>query len=238
MFVVRRVRSSASVIPSRCTVSVSSRPSRMDAATPGWSQNRRGRARVARRGSTTRSPSPHGRSKASKPSSLPRDTGGLDPIRGAQFANRLGQVVLHGPFRQVQRSRDGRARCTGARRGSPIAPGRAARPRPSSAATRRRRTRPAGCQRHPPGTGQTHPTGASSAARPPRRDRRGTRFAPKTLRGPAPTGRRLTTGSRSPGRVDAVDAPEIGFPASSTWCPFRRTGRVRSRSRIERGHAD
>ena len=83
-----------------------------------------------------------------------------------------------------------RASSGGARRGCPIAPGRAARPRPSSAATRRRRTRPAGCQRHLPGTGRTHPTDAPSVARPPQRDRRGTRFAPRTLRGPAPTARR------------------------------------------------
>ena len=39
MFVVRRVRASVPVRPSRCTVSVSARPSRIDAAAPGWSRS-------------------------------------------------------------------------------------------------------------------------------------------------------------------------------------------------------
>ena len=38
-FVVRSVRCKAPVRPRRCTVSVSSSPSRMDAAAPGWSRS-------------------------------------------------------------------------------------------------------------------------------------------------------------------------------------------------------
>ena len=56
-------------------------------------------------------------------------------------------------------------------------------------ATRRRRTRPAGCPEHPGGTGRMHPTDVWSSARPPGRDRRGIRCAPRTRCGPAPTAR-------------------------------------------------
>ena len=108
--------------------------------------------------------------------------------------------------------------------------GRAARPRPSSAATRRRRTRPAGCQRHPPGTGRTHPTDVPSVARSPRRDRRGTRFAPRTLRG-TPRGPAGRTGPTSAGRHvegDTFDrALAVVVEAQGRGCPERADARRR-----------
>ena len=48
MFVVRSVRCNAPVRPRRCTVSVSSSPSRMDAAAPGWSRSRDPASRSSR----------------------------------------------------------------------------------------------------------------------------------------------------------------------------------------------
>ena len=67
MFVVRSVRCSAPVRPRRCTVSVSSSPSRIDAAATGWSRS----SDPASRASTRAARSAESRFHASR-NALPR----------------------------------------------------------------------------------------------------------------------------------------------------------------------